>query len=80
MTKLFVSTPAEVAAIIRKTGQTFDDVMDVPALCVHFGGYTVDSALYQACGEPRNLRNYREMVAMILSGELTAMINAKLGA
>lgn len=67
MKKLFVSTPAEVAAIIKKTGLTFDDIMDVPALCIHFGGYTVDSKNYQMTGEPRNLRNYREIVAMLVN-------------
>ena len=63
--KLFVTTPAEIAQEMKRTGLSFDDIVDVEAFCLHFGGYKVGSTNYRISGEPRNLRNLRELTEHI---------------
>ena len=68
MKKLFGQFPAVIAEAMKKTGLSFDEVVDVNAECVYYGGYGIDSRMYELYGEPRNVRIMRELAHSILNG------------
>jgi hypothetical protein len=68
MKKLFGQFPAVIAETMKKTGLSFDEVVDVDAECVYYGGYGIHSRMYQLYGEPRNVRIMRELTQKIIDG------------
>lgn len=68
MKKLFGQFPAVIAETMKKTGLSFDDVVDVNAECIYHGGYGLDSSMHARFGEPRNVQIMRELAEKILNG------------